>query len=148
MVINPPYYSSSKAKLYSRDITGSVCMRFYFYLYGKNTGHLKILTKRNKVKSIVEHVVFSHYGNYGHKWNFAQVYLDFPPTDVYQVFQANMQYCLSIPQLWKSCMQVNSRNNALYCVYCFKNLLTERVVCTGTYCLTDKRQIQCFPGQT
>ena len=71
------------AKLYSDEITGPVCMRFYFYLYGNETGYLKILTDRQK--SSYDNVVFTHYGNHGHKWNFAQIYLDFSPTDVYQV---------------------------------------------------------------
>ena len=71
------------AKLYSPHIFGSVCMRFYFYLRGNETGYLKILTKRQE--SHKEHVVFNRYGNHGHKWNFAQIYLDFSPNDAYQV---------------------------------------------------------------
>ena len=58
-------------------------MRFHFYLHGNETGYLKILAKRQK--STYEHVVFTRYGNHGHKWNFAQIYLGFSPTDVYQV---------------------------------------------------------------
>ena len=58
-------------------------MKFYFYLYGNETGFIKILAKRQK--STQEKVVFTRYGDHGHKWNFAQIYLDFPPTEVYQV---------------------------------------------------------------
>ncbi len=59
-------------------------MRFYFYLYGNETGYLKISTKRKK-QYTKEQVVFTRFGNHGHKWNLAQIYLDFSPTDVYQV---------------------------------------------------------------
>ena len=58
-------------------------MKLYFYLYGNETGYLKILTKQQE--SFIEKEVFSRYGNHGHKWNFAQIYLDSSQTDVYQV---------------------------------------------------------------
>ena len=58
-------------------------MKFNFYLYGIQTGHLKILVRYDG--EYYDRVVFHRYGNHGHKWNFAQVYLDFAPTAVYQV---------------------------------------------------------------
>ena len=85
MIIKPSSFSwkGEEAKLYSDEIVGPVCMRFYFYLHGNETGYLRIGTKKQKLS--YEHVVFNHYGNHGHKWNLAQIYLDFSPTDVYQV---------------------------------------------------------------
>ena len=71
------------AKLYSNFIAGPVCMRFYFYLHGKKTGQIKILTKRKNSKS--EITMFKQFGNHGHHWNFAQVFLDFSPSDIFQV---------------------------------------------------------------
>ena len=67
-------------------------MRFYFYLYGKKTGQLKILTRRNNSKS--ETSVFKQYGNHGHRWNFAQVFLDFSPLDTFQVNFTNFLFFL------------------------------------------------------
>ena len=89
MIIKPSNFSQrgQEAKLYSDEITGSLCMRFYFYLYGNETGYLRIGTK--KQKSSNEHIVFNHYGNHGHKWNLAQIYLNFSPTDVYQVLHSD-----------------------------------------------------------
>ena len=88
MIINPHikseyYWSDKQAKLYSHRITGSVCMKFFFYLYGNETGHLKISVRHADYN--YEHVVFHRYGNHGHKWNFGQVYLNSAPTVVYQV---------------------------------------------------------------
>ncbi|XP_028397237.1 uncharacterized protein LOC114521050 [Dendronephthya gigantea] len=71
------------AKLYSPNITGPVCMKFYFYLYQTNNGFLKIRTVR--AGSTYEQTVFSRYGNHSDKWNLAQIYLSFSPTDVYKV---------------------------------------------------------------
>ena len=83
-IIKPKkYVFRKKAKLYSNFITGPVCMRFYFYLHGKKTGQIKILTKRKNSKS--EITMFKQYGNHGHHWNFAQVFLDFSPSDIFQV---------------------------------------------------------------
>ena len=81
MIIKPSSYSKrgDEAKLYSNEIRGPVCMRFYFYLYGSETGYLKIRTKKPKS------VVFNRYGNHGHKWNLAQIYLNFSLIDVYQI---------------------------------------------------------------
>ena len=62
-------------------------MKFYFYLYGHETGFLKILSKRQKTTE--ERVVFTRYGNHSHKWNFAQIYFDFSPADIYQVWIIN-----------------------------------------------------------
>ncbi len=62
-------------------------MKFYFYLYGKKTGQLKLYTKRKNSKEEIR--VFKQYGNHGHKWNFAQVFLDFAPSDIFQV---NMKF--------------------------------------------------------
>ena len=58
-------------------------MKFHFYLHGNETGFLKILTKRQEYTK--EDIVFTRYGNHGHKWNLAQIYLNFSSTDVYQV---------------------------------------------------------------
>ena len=91
MIINPHIGSNridNNAKLYSLGITGSVCMKFYFYLYGNETGQLKILVKNSD--SYIDRVVFHRYGNHGHKWNFAQVYLDFAPTVAYQVMRSKL----------------------------------------------------------
>ena len=62
-------------------------MRFHFYLYGNETGYLKILTKWQEYTN----VVFNRYGNHGHKWNLAQIYLDFSSTVVYEVLHFLMR---------------------------------------------------------
>ncbi|CAB3992043.1 MAM and LDL-receptor class A domain-containing 1-like [Paramuricea clavata] len=80
---NTMYFKGKVAKLYSNFITGPVCMKFYFYLYGHKTGKIKIFTKRKNSKS--ENMVLKKYGNHGHKWNFAQLFLDIPPSDIYQL---------------------------------------------------------------
>jgi hypothetical protein len=67
-------------------------MKFYFYLYGKKTGQVKILTRRINSKS--ETSVFKQYGNHGHRWNFAQVFLDFSPLDTFQVNFTNFLFFL------------------------------------------------------
>ena len=85
MIINPHIGSNridNNAKLYSLGITGSVCMKFYFFLYGNETGQLKIW--------VWNRVVFYRYGNHGHKWNFAQVYLEYAPTVAYQVMHSKL----------------------------------------------------------
>ncbi|XP_028395409.1 uncharacterized protein LOC114519468 [Dendronephthya gigantea] len=74
---------SRYAKLYSHDITGSVCMRFYFYLYGKETGYLKIKTRVKH--SDYEITKFTRYGSHGHKWNLARIFLNFARTTIYQI---------------------------------------------------------------
>jgi hypothetical protein len=91
MIINPQIkdeasWRNNEAKLYSDWITGSVCMKFNFYLYGIQTGHLKILVQNDGAYN--DRVVFHRYGNHGHKWNFAQVYLDSNPTVAYQVLRS------------------------------------------------------------
>ncbi|CAB4032270.1 MAM and LDL-receptor class A domain-containing 1-like isoform X4, partial [Paramuricea clavata] len=73
----------NKAELFSLGITGSVCMKFYFYFNGNETGHLKILVRN--YRSYKDRVVFHRYGNHGHKWNFAQIYLDSVPNTAYQI---------------------------------------------------------------
>ena len=91
MKLSKSTWKGYEARLQSDEITGSVCMKFYFYLYGNNTGFLKIMTKK---QGSSKNVVFNRFGNHGHKWNFAQVYLDFSPTDVYQVLHnVNILLC-------------------------------------------------------
>ncbi|CAB3984347.1 MAM and LDL-receptor class A domain-containing 1-like, partial [Paramuricea clavata] len=73
------------AMLFSHFLTGPVCMKFYFYLYGKNNGLLKIRTAHEISGKEHGNEVLKLYGSHGYKWNFAQIYLDFAPTDIYQV---------------------------------------------------------------
>ena len=75
--------SFSVAKLKSNEIRGPVCMRFFFYLYGNETGTLKVAIQ--SLTTTYEHVVFTRWGNHGNKWNFAKIYLNFSSSDVYQV---------------------------------------------------------------
>ena len=72
-----------KATLSSPFITGPVCMKFYFYLRGENNGYLYIRTTTTSRTDKTEQS--KKYGNHGHKWNFVQIFLDFAPTDIYQV---------------------------------------------------------------
>jgi hypothetical protein len=68
-------------------------MKFYFYLYGQKTGKIEIFIKRKNSKS--EIMVLKKYGNHGHKWNFAQLFLEIPPWDIYQVsFKEGSIYAL------------------------------------------------------
>jgi hypothetical protein len=89
----------NKAKLFSLGITGSVCMKFYFYVYGNETGHLKILV--SNYRSHKDPVVFHRYGNHGHKWNFAQVYLDSVPTAAYQVLRSKLVPQINLIKLYQ-----------------------------------------------
>ena len=68
-------------------------MKFYFYLYGTETGYLKIRAMRTRLN--YEQTVFTRYGNHGHKWNLAQIYLNFPSTDVYRVCMMSFDFLFS-----------------------------------------------------
>jgi hypothetical protein len=73
------------ARLSSHFLTGPVCMKFYFYLYGRKNGYLKIRTIQEKSGKEVEKEVLQQYGSHGHQWHFAQIFLNFAPTDLYRV---------------------------------------------------------------
>lgn len=74
------------AKIYSHDITGPACMKFYFYLCGPMAGLVAIETERVRSDNIeTTKRVFFRYGHHSNEWNFGQVYLDFNDTDVYKV---------------------------------------------------------------
>ena len=92
---NSTYYiKDAEAKIRSHLITGPVCMKFYFYLHGNETGSLTIetITEANN-----KEIVFHRYGNHGHRWTYGQVYLSFGDADAYQVLYNNMTYiCIFI----------------------------------------------------
>ncbi|XP_046856048.1 uncharacterized protein LOC124449142 [Xenia sp. Carnegie-2017] len=66
----------------SFPIRGPVCMKFFFYLHGRETGFLEILKKR---QSSSAKVIWSRYGNHGRKWNLGQVFIDFSLNIEYKI---------------------------------------------------------------
>ena len=70
---------------------GGQCMKFFYNMYGKTMGSLKVAIQKQG-----EHakVVFAKYGNQGMKWIAARVDLDIPQGKKYKVTIWNETYKL------------------------------------------------------
>ena len=61
---------------------GGQCMKFFYNMYGKTTGSLKVAVQK---QGEYAKVVFAKYGNQGMKWIAARVDLDIPKGKKYKV---------------------------------------------------------------
>lgn len=77
------FFTGKRAKLESPSLTGPICMKFYFYIYGKDNGYLRISTKLHTSSEEKEKTKIV--GSYGRKWILGQTFLPFAPTETYQV---------------------------------------------------------------
>lgn len=75
--------SNIKAKLASPWVvsTKTQCLQFWYFMYGYDTGSLKIFTKNNKS----EKCVWEQKGDHGDIWRYGQTTLESQGASHYQV---------------------------------------------------------------